>query len=1297
MRFVNEAKALLTANVTAQLQERYGIWADGQTMDIHRLPSADTDTIHTARLLRQRLEHITSTLTAPAGVSVAVRAVRQLTAEQAFTTLNRLSAVRMAEERGLVQPSVAQGYQSVGFLTYDAVTGGGSTGASTFQRYTWYLRSLFDELSVELPAVFNRYSPYGLIWVDEDTLQAFFALVGASDLSAFYDEQTGQTTNFWQEDETLGWIFQFYNGIEERQRMRDESTKPRNSREMAVRNQFFTPDYVVRFLTDNALGRIWMEMTGGSEAIRRQCQYMVWRDDECHDPRPLKEPTSLTMLDPACGSMHFGLYAFSVFETIYMDAWDHQPSLLADYRYTETRESFRRLVPKLILENNIHGVEIDPRALQIAALSLWLRAQRSWSEQGVEPKDRPLILRSQLVLAEPMPGNVRLLRALTEGVEKPMRRLLTKVWERMTIAGEAGLLLHMEKEIEQEIADLKSKWSKVVQTQIQTSLFDTEEQRSAQEAALRQQKKIDKEQFFATVVDRLSEALQRAATQMSDSEGYENALFVEDTTRGFAFIEMCHKRFDVILMNPPFGEGSETSSPYLDQNYTHWCRNLVCAFFIRMQEMLNDGGRLGAIFDRTVLIKSSYEPFRKANVCGFIHTCADTGWNVLDASVETSTLVLAKTSTDRKGIFFNVLDTDPEQKKDSLATMCQEYAGGKLIDGVYEAKSAEFGKLPNSIIGYYFDEEVLRIFQYENLEERGMVARQGYIFISDWNLRLFFEFIHKKDLYTVYNGGAYSLFYIPYFNCLKWVNNGNAIRAHRSFRHSSGEYQLYSGVGYGKRGDIIDAHILKRSTFFTAEGQAIPLSDTTGSLATLSFVNSVLSQYTINLYTAQHKISGNVNLLPMPPYASRVSDIERIVNEIIGIKRWWFSLDETNLEYHGLIAQLGIKDSIGEALARLQARLDRDYVRYQELVGENDNLWADLAEIAPDSRLRQTLREYTGRRPYEELLSIDGASSKNQIARATLAAEIVQELVGMAFGRWDMGYALGRKAVPEFGDVFNALPFMPVVSLPNIVPADYPIAPPANGIAEGGPAAGSLGHRVREVMHTLWGDNASDIEYELSQLIGCDDLLEWIDSPTGFFDYHFRRYTKSRRRAPIYWPIAAPHGEQVYWLYYPRLTQDTLPAIVLRCDRHIATATGEMQSAMLAHDTATENRQRQRIDALRTLNDHIAAVVALPYKPCHDDGVPVTAAPLRELFAHRSWREECEKNWKALSSGDYDWAHLAYAIHPADIRQKAKHDWCLALTHGLEQLCECKPKERKTRKKNKAVTLEMDFDANDNQ
>ena len=264
--------------------------------------------------------------------------------------------------------------------------------------------------------------------------------------------------------------------------MREESNKPRNSREMAVRNQFFTPEYIVRFLTDNSLGRIWYEMTCGKSRIgEEQCLYMVRRPDEVMTERAIKEPTDILSLDPTCGSMHFGIYLYEVYEYIYMDAWDNHPELLQSYREVHTRDTFHREVPRLILEKNIFGCEIDPRALQLAALSLWLRAQKSYAKMGIPANERPLIKRSNLVLAEAMPGNKRLLRGLMEELDVPMQRLITKIWDKMKFVGEAGLLFKMEKEIDAEIDDLRKNWGKVNQYRYAT-LFSTDEQRAKIEA-----------------------------------------------------------------------------------------------------------------------------------------------------------------------------------------------------------------------------------------------------------------------------------------------------------------------------------------------------------------------------------------------------------------------------------------------------------------------------------------------------------------------------------------------------------------------------------------------------------------------------------------------------------------------------------------------------------------------------------------------------------------------------------------------------------------------------------------------
>ena len=1282
-RFVSAAKNLLMQNVTEMLQQWYGIWADGHTIGVEQLPSQDTDIVHTARMLRDRLQHLMAALPdTDTDADKERQAVGQLVAEQAFTQLNRFCALRMCEERDLIMESIRGGYESAGFMAYDSIAQ--SMGASRYERYRCYLLSVFDELSIELPAVFDRFSPFGLLFPDESTLMKLLELINDSQLSAWFDEQNTVTVNFWKEDETLGWMFQDYNSLEERRKMREASSKPRNSREMAVRNQFFTPEYVVRFLTDNSLGRIWYEMTRGESRIgEEQCRYMIRRPGEPLEERKLKEPTEILSLDPTCGSMHFGLYLYEVYEYIYMDAWDHQPSLLQKYREVHTRESFRREVPKLILENNIYGCEIDPRALQIAALSLWLRAQKSYSQMNLDAAERPLIARSNLVLAEAMPGNKRLLKGLMDEFDKPMQRLLTTIWNKMKYVGEAGLLFKMEKEISDDIEYLRKNWSKVNQNR-NVSFYDSEERRAEVMAAneARTELRHHKDEFFEEIAERLQTALQELSSRLSEEEGYENALFSEDATRGFAFIELCQKRFDCIVMNPPFGEGSEHTSQYMNDNYPAWSKNLVCAFFDRMQEMLDDEGKLGAIFDRTVMIKSSYEAFRRRNLCGFITACADTGWGVLDASVETSTLVLNKLCSDVEGVFMDVQDVEPDEKDENLSVLIRTYNRGEDAKWIYVAKSVEFDNLPNTVIGYSFNNHILHLFQKENLGQRGFMPQRGFALVADVHFRLYFEETSTSNNRLLYNGGNYSLFYTTYGESFVWEKDGLLAYTYPNFRPTGLEFQGKSqGVAYGKRGDILDAHVLKKGFFFTVEGQTIPNLLRNNSFVVLSYVNSILSQYTINLYTGQHKPSGYMNLLPMPDYATRQSDIERIVNAIIDIKRKWFSLDETNLEYHGLIAQMELKGGIEAGLDKMQEQLTADYTRYEELVKENDDLWMDLADIDRGCEFRQTLNDYKARRPYEELLSIDGASNQNLIDKKTMAQEIVMELVGMAFGRWNTAYAKGEQAIPEFGDVFDALPFMPVVSQGEATcPAQLDV--PTDGIlTNNSDSSLCLASHVREVMHYLWADRADDMEYELCQLIGCKSLQAYLASPTGFFDYHFKRYTKSRRKAPIYWLLASEDGTVDYWVYYPKLSKNTLPQLIIRLREQQEQLRTRLNAALAAHDKTQESQTRAEQEQVEGMMDELNRILAAGYVPNHDDGVPVTAAPLLHLAASRPWRVECEKNMELLEKGDYDWSHLAMSMYPARVTQKAKKDWCMALTHGLEHICENKPKEKKARKK----------------
>src|ERR1022692_3976950 len=197
---------------------------------------------------------------------------------------------------------------------------------------------------------------------------------------------------------------------------------PAHSRELAVRNQFFTPRYVVQFLVDNTLGRIWREMHGETTRLVELCDYLVSSGVEQAQPRSRSDPRDLRILDPACGSGHFLLYSFDLLLTIYEEAYGDTELGTALQKDYPKLEDLRRDVPRLILARNLHGIDIDLRASQIAALALWLRCQRAYQEMGLK-KDRPKITRSNFVCAEPMPGEHNVLKGFVRQLEPKLRVL----------------------------------------------------------------------------------------------------------------------------------------------------------------------------------------------------------------------------------------------------------------------------------------------------------------------------------------------------------------------------------------------------------------------------------------------------------------------------------------------------------------------------------------------------------------------------------------------------------------------------------------------------------------------------------------------------------------------------------------------------------------------------------------------------------------------------------------------------------------------------------------------------------
>ncbi|SDL24315.1 hypothetical protein SAMN05660860_00131 [Geoalkalibacter ferrihydriticus] len=1331
-KFVADARRVIADEFTEQFQSLYGISAKGDLAPLDKLSHLDDIGLATAALLRERIDYLVKTH--PDDKDGRKAAVDRLAREQAFTVLNRLAAIRMAEKRDLIVESVGRGYQSRGFKVFETVAG--SALGDTYHRYRRYLFCLFDELAVDLGVLFDRRSPQALLFPREPVVLALLDLLHSADLEPL-----------WAEDETIGWIYQYYNDPEERKKMRKESAAPRNSRELAVRNQFFTPRYVVEFLTDNTLGRIWYEMTQGQTRLAEQCRYLVRRPTEIflaegeiapetpdqeglsqeallkqpvHIPyRPLKDPRDIRLLDPACGSMHFGLYAFDLFETIYEEAWDNGfcPALQITY---VSKEDFLKDVPRLIIEHNINGIDIDPRAVQIAGLSLWLRAQKAWQARNVNPVDRPRVRRSNIVCAEPMPGSPEMLQDFVTTLDPPLIGELVKtVFDKMQLAGEAGSLLKIEEEIRTAIDRARREWLK-------------------QQGDLFTRMDSSQEEFFNPAEQQVIDAL-RAYAEQADAGSYQRRLFADDAARGFAFIDLCRKRYDAVVMNPPFGEWSAQYKNLARDAFPNSYNDILAAFIERGGQLLRHGGHLGAITSRTCFFLSSFEKWRERVILSFLkpEIIADLGLGVMDAAmVEAAAYVLSIPMDPRQKSEMNCFralnEQDPARK---IQSMVASILKGSRPENYYIINPSSFFVVPGAPFNYWVPDRIRSAFRsFPSFEPNTGVVRVGTQTSNDERfVRTWWEVKESSiirrpnspvgnDAWVAFSkGGGMSRFYCDFPLVVNWHRDGKEIKdfnentgsnkgGHWSRNVRSIEYYFMPGLTWGMRASALGICAMPSGCIFSTNAYGcFPVED---PLIVLAILSSQPAAYLIDMMLEREGFSkfvpGIVQRLPFPKYIP--PEVREVLRDA-ALNLWKSVRDErswseTSYSFEGTL--------IPDKTKKLNACF-KDYRLTIEKL-ENDQM---LHENRINS-VTYSIYLFTGedRTVIEKRFSShsekgsEGSSSRKEDEDVSLSdtTSYVQNLVSFAlgtiFGRWEVRYSTGQRQVSNLPGLFEALPICPPGMLQNAeglpaepkdVPADYPLRISWPGILvddENHPE--DIVARIREAIEVIWKDRGEAIEQEACEILGVKSLRDYFRRPATFFADHLKRYSKSRRQAPIYWPLSTKSGSYTLWLYYHRLTDQTLHTCLADfLDPKIRKVQSELDALTASGQSGTRAGElREFLDELKDLRDEIERIIKLPWKPNLNDGVLITASPLWKLFRLPKWQKDLKVCWEKLEKGEYDWAHLAYSIWPTRVEDVCKKDRSIAIAHGLEHLCKVAPPKAKGtrgRKKVSPVTEELDL------
>ena len=753
-----------------------------------------------------------------------------------YTIVNRLAALRCMEVRGFIDDEVT-------VFREDGLTPAADRlvteefmleEEAVLEAY----RNECDNLAEEIDILFNRSTVYSLIDPDDDTFE---------DLCGMLDQVSDEV---WRADDVLGWVYEYYN------RPIVEALDAKNTLEpedVGPANQFYTPHWVVRMLTDNSLGKLYLEATGqesevpkpealspderkerlvtpeDSPTVPELCTYLI-PDEEGGDAPGFEHPSELRVIDPACGSGHFLLYAFDILERIW---------------WTET-DLDRDEIPAKVLEHNLYGVDIDLRSCQLSAFNLYLKARtRAEKEDGQFEMPNVDIVCADARVAEVEEGG-EVLDEIT-GEESDLREALHDIIDTFQHTEALGSLLNVSGTLED------------VFESGQTGLSDWSD---------------STHQSLNSFLKALREAVDE---RTSDSFGEQNL-------RSFLnLLVVLTQEYDVALMNPPYGMRGRMPDgvkSYVSDHYKYY-QEYYINFFEICERLSKSDGRVGMLVPWSFMFRKVFENFRVDFVGDdrSFDFLAEFGYDVLDnATVGTvGTVVRTNPNDSDKGQFIRLHDVAKAEKEETFlsAAFVDEFDGE--IRRRYSRGADELSIVPGAPISYWVPKELRELYNAETvldadnagLENKNSIGsvKQGLASGDDSRfLPQFWEIKESNVEFSPVSNGGQDTWVLPKnTQSINWENNGKEVKRYSGSYIRSPHLYFSEGITFNRR-KRSGRHFgyMHPESVFTESGTAIFPEDSS-PWPFVSYLNSRLVTYLKLAQTFERKWEiGTVSRLPVP-------------------------------------------------------------------------------------------------------------------------------------------------------------------------------------------------------------------------------------------------------------------------------------------------------------------------------------------------------------------------------------------------------------------------------------------------
>jgi hypothetical protein len=815
----------------------------------------------------------------------------------AATLLNRLVVIKQMEAHGLIKPAVLTGgWQSRGYREFRDFAP--DLCKDETEGYGIVLQLLYDELAQDLPGLFGNVGVTALFPIPASTLRAAIEALDAAELK-----------DVWLDDTTLGWVYQYWNDPE-----REALDAKLNGggkvepHEIASKTQMFTERYMVEWLLHNSLGQMWLAMckkhgwTAEVEAdgtlARLEARRKEWREKREQGeaaldalmpiepgieenwkywvPQPLtadavthapESVRSLKILDPATGSGHFLVIAFGLLFTLYQEEARHRGENWSDHQIVES-----------ILENNLYGVDIDPRAIQIGAAALILKA-RLLSPQA-SPKHLNLVASNLQLASLPAddPALMELRREVTEATGIP-EKLTNQIVYALQGADYLGTLLKVDTAVDAAISEYESQFQQPVQGNIFAGFGE-------------QKPDFNFQQTKAFLLDKLEQFLSRCTS--GDDLGLR--LRGEQLAAGIRFIRIVRENsYDLVIGNPPYqGTSKMADAGYITKNYPKGKADLYAAFLERGLQLVRTGGLSAMITMRGWMFIQQFADLREWLLAEKdLRSLGDVSWGAFSEMKDNPVTMSIICNSISSGIHAIALaPTDPNNRIRSAEELRQKNAGLLCEIGRFEFWSDRFGVIKETPLVYWWNENFINQYAKTPKVEDETDVRQGMATANNnrylrfpWEIQ-FTNFDKRTELdcpgepfnnikWVPYiKGAAGKMWFEPLDTLMLWKNSALEKQvAYEYFGTKGGgngtpsrQYYFNIGVAFPSIGSSFSARSYRfRSVFGNAGLSVFPKNVANATC----LMNSQLARQVMEaLNPTVNFLVGDVNRLPLFPIES---------------------------------------------------------------------------------------------------------------------------------------------------------------------------------------------------------------------------------------------------------------------------------------------------------------------------------------------------------------------------------------------------------------------------------------------